>query len=165
MRGGALAAAGGLLVALGACAGRGPTPAPPAPPPDRSASGLRVALTWAAGVDLDLYLTDPTAETVYFGNNPTRTGARLVRDVRCGGDAPAVEVVELDRPPPGRYRIGVDFIDACGSRRREAGFRVVTDVGARRRETTGVARLEMFQPIVLEFDLREATDGSIELAP
>src|SRR5437016_5099590 len=99
------------------CAGRAPLPLPPTaptqlPPP---LPGLSVQLTWSAPADLDLYLTDPTAETVYFANTPNRTGGRLLRDTRCPdivrAPPPYVEVADVPEPRPGRYRVGVDFID------------------------------------------------------
>ena len=149
-----------LSVVLGACAAYKPLAAP-APPPAPSLSadaGLRVALVWSAPVDLDLYLTDPTWETVYFANNPSRTGARLLRDARCGDVAasPAVfvELAGMAEPLPGHYRVGVDFIDACNAPHDPVSFRVVADYGKVRRETVGTIRLEEFQPIVVEFELR-----------
>lgn len=142
-----------------------PPPAPALPP----VSGLRVILAWSAPVDLDLYVTDPTAETTYFANNPSSRGARLVRDTRCPDVAAAaegfLEVAHVPNPMPGRYRIGVDFIDACGAKPAPVGFRVVTELGGQRREATGTIRLEAFQPIVLEFDLQQVNgDGPLVLS-
>jgi hypothetical protein len=152
---------------LAACSYRAaPAPLPPAPAAP-GGKALHVRLLWSTPVDLDLYLTDPTAETVYFANNPTRTGLALKRDVRCRSieqeTRPSEHAVH-DEPLAGRYRVGVDFIDACESRQDEADFRVVVDFCGVRRERIGRARLEQFQPIVLEFDLREKPDGSMELA-
>ena len=131
--------------------------------------GLNVFLTWSAPVDLDLYLTDPTWETVYFANNPSRTGGRLLRDARCRDVGSAAgsffEQAHVADPPAGRYRIGVDFIDGCGARPKSVSFRVVADLAGVRRETTGTIRLEEFQPIVLEFALsRPSTEGPVALA-
>lgn len=142
------------------------------PPPAAqlgSAPGLRVMLMWTAPVDLDLYLTDPTSETVYFGNNPSRSGARLLRDTRCAdfpsNDTPAFEVASVSAPTPGHYRIGVDFIDACESKTSSVSFRVVTQYGDTTRETTGSITLEEFQPIVVEFELQRSNgDGPLVLS-
>jgi hypothetical protein len=149
-----------LSIVLGACAAHRPlsSPVPPSTPSLPAANGLQVALLWSAPVDLDLYLTDPTWETVYFANNPSRTGARLLRDARCGDvaatDTVFVELAGMTAPLPGRYRIGVDFIDACNAPHEPVGFRVVVNCGGVRRESVGTIRLEEFQPIVVEFELR-----------
>jgi hypothetical protein len=160
-----------LLGTLAACAAPRPpaTSVPPAPSLPAT-TGLQVALVWSAPVDLDLYLTDPTWETVYFANNPSRTGARLLRDARCGDVAASepvfVEVAGMTAPLPGRYRIGVDFIDACKAPHEPVSFRVVADYGGVRRETVGTIRLEEFQPIVVEFELqRTGPDAPLTLVP
>lgn len=164
-----LGAAGlAILVAVSAgCGLFGPRAAarPPGmsslPPPE---TPLRVALLWSDPVDLDLYVTDPALETVYFANNPSGSGGRLKKDVECTGAGRApegrkpqartnVEAVSWKAPPPGGYRVGVDYIDACESGLDETRFRIVVDAGGERREQSGTLRLERFQPVVLEFDV------------
>ena len=142
---------------------------PPTLPPAASASELTVLLGWSAPVDLDLYLTDPTSETVYFANSPSRSGARLLTDARCPDAAkpsdPLIEAASMPEPLPGRYRVGVDFIDACGAPAGPVTFRVVVDYGGARREAIGTIQLEHFQPTVLEFELqRSPADGALALA-
>lgn len=127
-----------------------------------------MALAWSAPVDLDLYLTDPTWETVYFANTPSRTGARLLRDVRCpdvaGNEGAFLELFGTTDPLPGPYRVGVDFIDACKASDAPVSFRVVATYGDVRRETTGLIGLEEFAPIVVEFELRRTgPDGALIL--
>jgi len=156
--------AGLMATVLAACARQGPPAAPPPAPMVKALPGLTVLLTWNAPVDLDLYLTDPTSETVYFANTPSRTGARLIRDSRCGQDDPLpfVEVANLPEPLPGRYRVGVDFIDACAAREDQpVTFRVVVSLGAAQRQATGTIRLAQFQPIVLEFELQQASSHGV----
>ena len=133
-----------------------------------AAAGLHVLLTWSAPVDLDLYLTDPTSETVYFANNPSHSGARLVRDTRCGDvqaeDGAFMELAYVPEPRAGRYRAGVDFIERCSAAAQPVSYRVVAELGGARRETTGVIELEKFQPIALEFDIRrDGPDGPLAL--
>jgi uncharacterized protein YfaP (DUF2135 family) len=159
-----------LSIALAGCAASRP-PAPSTAPPSPAlpaAQGLQVALAWSAPVDLDLYLTDPTWETAYFANTPSRTGARLLRDVRCpdvvGGENAFVELAGMTDPLPGHYRVGVDFIDACKASHDPVSFRVVATYGDVRRETIGIIRLEEFLPIVVEFELRRmGPDGALTL--
>src|SRR5438034_8468292 len=103
-----------LLLALAGCSRRVPGP----PPLPAAGPGVSVTLAWTAPADLDLYVTDPSLETVYFGNPRTASGGTLERDARCT-DGPAPEHVERarwERPPPGRYRVGVDFIECCAGR-------------------------------------------------
>ncbi len=157
-----------LVSTLAACAPRQPAPIEPPPAPVSSPDGLHVWLTWAAPVDLDLYLTDPTWESLYFSNNPTRSGARLERDARCPAtpaSAPALEHARIAEPAAGPYRVGVDFIDACGTALEAVPFRVAVDLNGARREATGVVKREQFQVVVLEFELQRDARGAIVLAP
>ena len=160
----------GVALSAAGCAPRAVAPAPPVVPTELPPlPGLSVLLTWSAPVDLDLYVTDPTAETVYFANTPTRTGARLLRDTRCQevGAAPTTyaEVADVPEPRPGRYRVGVDFIDDCSKKAETATFRVVVELAGARRETTGTIRLAQFQPIVVEFDITRLNgDGPLVLS-
>jgi uncharacterized protein YfaP (DUF2135 family) len=131
---------------------------PPSDAPLPPGPGLRVALAWNAPVDLDLYVTDPAAETTYFANRESRSGVRLVRDARCehvaAGERGLEQVVAVT-PMPGRHRIGVDFIDACGNGYDRVPFRVVVAVGDERREVTGEVGLAAFEAVVLEVDVGE----------
>ena len=146
-----------LAAILYGCGGRAVTlPAPPALDP--MAEGVVVSLTWNAPVDLDLYVTDPTWETLYFANNPTRAGGRLERDVRCDAlraGRPSLERARIVAVRPGPYRIGVDFIDACGNGDGEVSFHVAADVDGVRREATGKVALQEFRIIALAFELDE----------
>src|SRR5262245_1845234 len=89
------AALASLVLAAVSCA----TPAPPAPPAlelPAPAGGLRVERHFGAEADLDLYVTDPLQETVYFANSPTRRGGRLEQDLRCDAATPRSEVVVFE---------------------------------------------------------------------
>ncbi len=153
--------AGVTALTLCACPHRPPAPAPTLGVAGRG-DGLNVFLTWSAPVDLDLDLTDPTLETVYFGNNPSSTGGRLLRDARCGDvreGGPFVEQAHLSVLKPGRYRVGVDFIDACAAPRQAVSFRIVARFDGAQREITGTVLPEQFQPLALEFELRSPRSG------
>lgn len=163
----AFAIALGTLV-LAACATRSVDSVPPpipAAPPD---GVVHVALTWSAPVDLDLYVTDPSGEALYFGNNPTRAGARLEQDARCAtvtAGAPAIERSSLPTPAAGRYRIGVDFIDACGSGIDVVPFRVAVDGVGVRGDAQGTIRPSEFKVVVLEFEVGEDVGGRPPAGP
>ena len=136
-----------------------PTPPPKAAVLEPVEADVRVSLLWSDAVDLDLYVTDPDLETVYFANNPSGSGGILQRDVRCaelGGEEEGRALVESAYWPkarPGRYRIGVDFIDACGSGIEDTEFRVVVETASEKVERLSRVKLERFEPVVLEFDL------------
>jgi hypothetical protein len=160
--------AAAVALALGCAAPKTPPPAPERLPGgaagDALAAHLRASedavptdsvvfrLAFGAGADLDLYVTDPLTETVYFANTPVRSGGALARDRTCEDAAPRVETVVFERPPPGRYRVGVDHLRSCGDA-EPAAFAVEVRAGARHLETTGALPLGRFDPVVLELDL------------
>lgn len=140
-----------LLLLAAACGPERPPPVPPVPPPSDPA--LRIVLAWTAPVDLDLYVTDPAAESTYFANRESRAGARLVEDFRCEdvpGMTTAREEVVVPEPRAGQYRVGVDFIDACGSGHERVQFRVLATRDGRQREMTGEIDVDVFDAVVME---------------
>jgi hypothetical protein len=139
-----------------ACAAAPPPPAPaaPAPPAAPQASELRVALVFGAEADLDLYVTDPFEETVYFANTPSyASGGALDADQRCGSPAPRVEQVRFAHPAPGRYRVGVDHPERCTRTGVRSAFRLVVEWNGERVERQGEIELGEFQPAVLDLEL------------
>jgi hypothetical protein len=139
---------------LSACAtGAPPLVAPPSTPLEPGA--LRVRLIFGAGADLDLYVSDPLQETVYFANPVSRaSGGRLEADVLCDAPAPRVEAITFPAALPGRYRIGVDHSGSCGGRASEVPFVVQIDSEAgNRHEVRGSALPGRFAPVVLDLEL------------
>lgn len=152
-----------LLLAITAC--RAPVAPPPPALPAPESAGLHVLLTWDAPVDLDLYVTDSSWETVYFGNTPSRAGGRLEGDVRCDTlkkSAQQEEWVWFPNPAVGLYRVGVDFIDACTSDIESVSVRVMVSFEGQRRERTGTVRLERFQPTFFELELDTSEKKLVE---
>jgi hypothetical protein len=132
------------------CAGPRPVgPPPPAIP--IQPSGLRITLVWEAPVDLDLYVTNPLGETVYYGN----PAGAFAGDARCDTprDAGRVESAGWRKPRSGRYRVGVDFPERCEGAPDMASYRLVIDRDGRREEHTGVARHLVRDPIVAEVEV------------
>lgn len=113
---------------------------------------LVVQLAFDAGADLDLYVTDPLQETVYFANTPSRSGGFLDRDRTCNDAAPRVETIVFERPPPGRYRIGVEHPQPCGAG-LAAPFAVRALHGEQSFERDGALPPRRFEPIVLELEI------------
>jgi hypothetical protein len=152
-------AIGILVFALAACAHRAPAPA--LAPAEPARPGVTVSLRWTAPVDLDLYVTDPVLETLYFANPRTASGGLLERDARCAGRVAGeqVERARWTRPPPGRYRVGVDFPETCSGRAVEAAYSLSVEVDGRREEMTGRARRGEREPAVLEFTVTTPAAG------
>jgi hypothetical protein len=156
--------AGGVL---GACGASQETPRPVAPsaPPadvlrDRAEGEIRVVLLWSAPVDLDVFVTDPRQETIYFANSRSASGGKLTRDARCPSDArgPAevrIESVTFRKAPPGQYRVGVDFPSTCGTEFEEVECRVVVEVRGERFEAVAKVKPNDFRYKALEFDVPE----------
>jgi hypothetical protein len=116
--------------------------------------GLRVLLAFGPEVDLDLYVTDPLRETVYFANSPGASGGRLEADLHCrspvAGDR--VEEVGFAEPPPGRYRVGVDYPASCGPR-APAGYALAVVRGGDVEIHVGTLRPLEFRLAALDFEL------------
>jgi hypothetical protein len=164
-----IAASLAALLGLGGCAS-GP-PEPPPPPEWTAALGARadaleaalaaaepsapgelvVRLAFEAGADLDLYVTDPLEETIYYANTPARSGGALDEDRRCAGEGRAVETVRFARPPAGRYRVGVDFQDRCAQGEGVMPWAIAIDAGGERRLLRGLAVWNVFASRVEEF--------------
>lgn len=108
---------------------------------------LRVRLAFGAEADLDLYVTDPRAETIYFANERAAAGGRLVADARCDSPSPRIEEVVFAAPLPGSYRIGVDYMlyrAECGEQPAVMAYVLAIDTPAGRRFERGLARRGLF---------------------
>lgn len=159
---------------LQACAAGAPAPPPPptwdasrtetaaalevalARGSERAAGTLRVRLAFAGTADLDLYVTDPQLETLYYANTPVRSGGVLAEDQRCDaerGAALRIEVADFSAPLEGRYRVGVDYPSACDGDEDVAPYALSIEWDGGRRELRGLAEPLRFEPIVIEFDL------------
>jgi hypothetical protein len=112
---------------------------------------LRVRLAFPDG-DLDLYVTNASAETIYFWNTPARTGGALERDVRCDDAAPRIETVRIPAAPAGRYRVAVDYHKRCADASR-VGFAVVLEHDAQRARSSGEIGPGEWLGQVLEFEI------------
>lgn len=150
-----------------------PDPSPPSPLEEASTSTpgpsrvagdvLEIVLSFGEAADLDLFVTGPDAETVYFGNSPARNGARLLADRRCDAAAPRREVVRMPAPAPGRYRVGVEYARSCRFRREVVDYAVrVTGPSLERHFESEIAP-GRFEAVAFEFVL--PPDSGTENAP
>ena len=119
--------------------------------------GIVVRLAFGEETDLDLYVTDPLLETVYFARHESRTGGVIAADVRCDTTGPRVEEVVFSAPWPGRYRVGVDQPGRCDGARAPApaAYAVAVNANGKTYRANGVIELERFELVVLEFEVRE----------
>ncbi len=90
---------------------------------------LIIELVWENPVDLDLFLTDPTGETVYFANRISKSGVRMGLESGCSevskNHASYGEIAKIEKALLGRYRVSVDFIKDCGNTSLDAEFEVI----------------------------------------
>ena len=119
----------------------------------RPSGALEVRLVFGEEADLDLFVSDPRKEALYFGNNPSLGGGALDVDRRCNTPAPRTEIARFLAPRPGRYRVGVSYDRACGFRRDPVAFEVIVEGEGVSLTRKGVVDPGEFEHIVLEFDL------------
>jgi uncharacterized protein YfaP (DUF2135 family) len=118
----------------------------------RAAGSIRVLLAFTPDFDLDLYVTDPLEEAVYFGNPETPSGGRLGADLRCEspGGGSRIETIVFASPLHGRYRVGVDHPRTCTGKRGSASFAVGFESAGGTLWAVGALETLVFEPIVLE---------------
>ncbi len=132
-------------------------------PTPTDTTGVVVQLAFGEEADLDLYVTDPLLDTVYFARHESRTGGRISADVRCDTAGPRIEEVRFDAPWPGRYRVGVDHPMRCDGAPAPApaAFAVTVYADGRTYHARGSVPLEQFEVVVLDFEVR----GSLKHSP
>ena len=126
-------------------------------------AALTVTLVWDAAVDLDLYVTDPGLESVYYANPHARSGGALEKDARCadGGRGERMERALWTAAPAGRYRIGVDYPETCQDEApKEVPYRLVIEIDGQREEVRGRARLNDRDARAFEFSVPTSKEGS-----
>lgn len=100
---------------------------------------VQVTLTWYAEADIDLYVEDPTGETVSYSNTDVSSGGQLDRDNLCTN-------FEMGRPenifwpengaPEGIYKVSVNYYGDCASV-GPVSWTVRTIVGGQAKTYTG----------------------------
>lgn len=68
---------------------------------------LHFALSWNTATDIDLYVTDPQGETIYYSNSSSASGGYLDRD-DTDGYGPE-NIFWRDNIPDGAYSVSVDY--------------------------------------------------------
>ena len=129
---------------------------------------LTIQLIFGEDADLDLYVTDPLLETVYFAKPGGKSGGRMSADVRCYTkpsaptssttdtsvpQEPRIEEVRFDDPLPGRYRIGIDYPRKCEGGQAQAAFAVSVWHNGEQIQQSGSVTFEKFDVVFMEFDI------------
>jgi hypothetical protein len=111
-----------------------PPPGEPELPEGLGSGDVQVTLIWTSKADLDLMVTDPFGDTVYYGERNIASGGTLDRDANypCLSDdsSPAVENVfwPTGGSPDGSYQAVVLYTSDCRGE-GEQTFELVVKVG------------------------------------
>jgi hypothetical protein len=84
---------------------------------------VQVNISWSGASDVDLYVTDPADETVYYGNRSSASGGSIDLDsnAACNIDGKNAEniVWPANQAPRGTYKVIVRYFDDCGVARTD----------------------------------------------
>ncbi|MDH5492190.1 MAG: hypothetical protein OEY14_09565 [Myxococcales bacterium] len=77
---------------------------------------LQITVHWRESVDIDLYVREPSGDTLFFGNARSATGGRLDHAARGACDGPERTTSEngyWTHPQPGEYRVALHYFGQC----------------------------------------------------
>jgi hypothetical protein len=120
--GGALLLIVGAIVIIGISAlfkTSSPTSTGNSTEPVLGTGDVQVTLRWSAPVDLDLHVTDPAGEDIWFSNPSSSSGGVLDVDANAGCNLMMTNPVEnvfwsTGGAPSGQYQVSVSYYDNCG---------------------------------------------------
>ncbi|MBN1654106.1 MAG: putative metal-binding motif-containing protein [Deltaproteobacteria bacterium] len=83
---------------------------------------LQITLGWDSGADIDLYVTDPTGETLCFRKNERDSPSGGHMDIDSRGDCRKQQKVNRvenifwtgSSPPKGNYQVELHYFSPCG---------------------------------------------------
>ncbi|HCP44821.1 MAG TPA: hypothetical protein DIU15_02155 [Deltaproteobacteria bacterium] len=97
-----------------------------------------VAISWSGGADVDLHVTEPSGETIFYGNRESQSGGRLDLDSNPTCDVDGVNAEHIFWPssdsPGGAYEARVHLYDPC-SEAAATGTLTVTTCGGGETQT------------------------------
>ena len=80
---------------------------------------VQISLSWDANSDVDLHVTDPSGEEIYWNNRRSASGGRLDLDSNSGCTIDGVRNENVTWPtgvaPRGTYTVKVDLWGSCGT--------------------------------------------------
>jgi len=121
--------------------------------PEDDAEAVIVKLAFPKDIDLDLYVTGPLLETVYFANHRSASGGEISDDIRCDSTDDRIETVIYRKPMAGRYRVGIDFPGRCEGEPGPGAYSVFVQHPGGELRKSGAVELERFEVAVLEFEI------------
>jgi len=127
------------------------------PEPELGTGDVKVTLRWNSLNDLDLFVTDPSGNTISYMQTAVRSGGKLDVDSndRCAKrvtDTPVENIYwPLSAAPRGRYQVKVTFSYLCGSSPLSEAYTVSVLVDGNISETTGIADVVGTQKLVSVF--------------
>lgn len=119
---------------------------------------LRVSLAWHNSDDLDLGLTEPTGEHIYFGHTRSRQGGRLDVDMNAGGRMNSVDPVENiiypDSVRDGVYQIKVNQFSKRNHNNDNCGYTIEVEFEGQTYTFEGPVQMAQGQTdIVTEYEI------------
>ena len=104
---------------------------------DLADADIAVTVRWTGASDVDLHVTDPNGNEVYWANETTEEGGRLDLDSNAGCSIDNVNQETISWPkdaaPEGDYTIVVDYFSDCGQ--PSAPWSLSLDVNGRSSQT------------------------------
>ncbi|NOY93454.1 MAG: DUF2135 domain-containing protein [Deltaproteobacteria bacterium] len=86
-----------------------------------SSGEIQITMYWNTGADLDLYVTDPSGETISYSHTESASGGRLDHDARgqCNASQQNNTIENVfwsnPNPPSGSYQVEVHYWGECNT--------------------------------------------------
>ncbi|MEQ9462956.1 MAG: hypothetical protein RJQ10_04815 [Haliea sp.] len=125
-------------------------------------SSLEISLDWRSNppVDLDIYVTEPGGETIFFDNEVSAAGGSLDWDNQCSNYQDGrTENVSWTSPPIGSYKIEVDCFDACTTSSATVPFKINVKAGGSTSSYSGQAVCGEDRTFVADFNFQGRSYG------
>ncbi|MFB2835849.1 hypothetical protein [Floridanema evergladense] len=112
------------------------------PEPTLGTGVIQTTLRWSTKDDLDLAVTDPSGQTVFYRNKKVASGGQLDVDSNAGCQNTITNPVEnvfwpSTGAPPGNYLVRVNLYQRCATQTGQIPFRLRLLVQGRTQELTG----------------------------
>lgn len=87
-----------------------------------STGSIQITLGWDTGADIDLYVTDPEGDVIYYNekNRHSASGGFMDHDARgdCRKEQKNTQIEnvywETEQPPKGKYKVEAEYWGPCG---------------------------------------------------
>ncbi|HSE41072.1 MAG TPA: hypothetical protein VLH08_09935 [Acidobacteriota bacterium] len=102
---------------------------------------IEISLNWEGSADLDLHVTDPYGETLYYFRSTNQSGGRYEEDRECFNNNGQFERVVYDsgNAAAGLYQISVHYFRSCGEA-RDAHWTLHVNVDGRSSDYSGTIK-------------------------